>query len=265
MRNLHKSASTDEQDARKLPAWLREIRTGTFRELAERAGRGSHTPLWRAANWKPGEPFPSQDLVVGYAVACGAEPAEARARWTFSNEANLRMTEAANYFGTQSPTFKEVRNKVEALPRMINPHFIGEPREVLDAMRVLRQTAGSPSLRAIECAAVELGCHPLPRSTLSDVLSDKRSFPSREFFLSYLTVMRVPLVDHGIWEKAWNRAALVLDRGEPQGISRTALPGQSPAIDLVRALLEATQDERLVYLATHGADNMHQKINYMPR
>lgn len=88
---------------------------------------------------------------------------------------------------------------------VLAPEFIGEPIELLGAMRAMRFSHGDRSLRGLDQAA---GLGLLPRSTLGAVLSGKR-MPSKNLLMVFVRVcggVEPGTPEAMAWGQAWNRA-----------------------------------------------------------
>lgn len=84
------------------------------------------------------------------------------------------------------------------------PHLIGEPREIIEAMRGMRARRGMPSLQKMEDDAARRGLK-LSHGTLHEILQANR-LPTWKTLWAFLVVMGVPETDLVAWHGAWQRA-----------------------------------------------------------
>jgi Helix-turn-helix domain len=191
-----------------LARWLRTQRQHcghTYTVLAERTGYHT-TTLQRAAD---GYHVPTWPVVQAYAAACHASPHAAAQLW--------RMARAGRPTHTSD----------------IRPRRIHDADGLVTAMIELRNRAGQPSLRDLERMAGGLGR--LPRSTLQLILA-KRSFPTREQLIAFLTACGAREKSFAVWEQAWERASGA--RGRVPNASRL-FRQNSPTDDVLRRVRES--------------------------
>ncbi|WP_338683210.1 helix-turn-helix transcriptional regulator [Streptomyces acidiscabies] len=185
---------TDSAPYYELASWLRSLRRGaglTYREMACRVERPgcSAVTLSRADS---GRVLPRRCVVEAYATACGASEQQARAMWELSVPS-----------GGERPHRVFASTTVPRRGRRLD--LVYEPAHLLEAMHRLRDDAGHPSLRRLQDRARAHGYGPLPRSTLSDVLSGLR-LPSEALLTSYVLACGQPPHRVHAWRAAWQRA-----------------------------------------------------------
>ncbi|GGR14686.1 hypothetical protein WEB32_20535 [Streptomyces netropsis] len=189
-----------------------------LRKLRKAAGSPTYTTLARrtsysvpalsqaAAGWK----LPSLKLTLAYATACGA----GHEHWT---EQWLIAQHQAGPGPLGGPAAAEMRPWSTQPPV---PATAGAPREFIACLRELKLWAGNPSLSRLEDIARNWGSRAarLPRSTIGDALSPKRtslpnSFVVRSLVLACLTFAQRqgriraeetgPVADE--WQEHWLR------------------------------------------------------------
>lgn len=200
----HTKALATPKPLPELAQWLQSLRqlSGLSYRQMERLSTlhtNRKTPYLRFYRADRGNRLPAWKVVQDYVRICEGDIRDAERLW--------KKAEAAT-----SPADGRPRRRRPALP----PQYIGEPLELLDAMRALRFDHGNKTLRELELAASENGVSHLPRSTLGAVLSGKR-MPSKRFLLIFIQVCGE--VEPGtrtaeMWERAWDRAD-AYQRGQP--------------------------------------------------
>ncbi|WP_138896679.1 helix-turn-helix domain-containing protein [Streptomyces chryseus] len=176
-----------------LAQWLRSRRqlSGlSYRQMAAKATTDPHQPVphLRFYHADRGRKLPAWQVVESYVRVCGADERQAERLW--------KKAETA----TAAPGSPAARRRP-----VLAPEFIGEPIELLDAMRAMRFSHGNRSLRELDQAA---GLGLLPRSTLGAVLSGKR-MPSKDLLMVFVRVcggVRPGTPKAMAWEQAWTRA-----------------------------------------------------------
>ncbi|MGX1886556.1 hypothetical protein [Streptomyces sp. NPDC055287] len=189
-----------------LAQWLRSRRqlSGlSYRQMAAKATTDPHHPVphLRFYYADRGRKLPAWQVVESYVRMCGADERQAERLW--------KKAETA----TAAPGSPAARRRP-----VLAPEFIGEPIELLDAMRAMRFSHGNRSLRELDQAA---GLGLLPRSTLGAVLSGKR-MPSKNLLMVFVRVcggVQPGTPKAMAWEQAWTRA----------DAHRRGLPAPAPA------------------------------------
>lgn len=187
-----------------LAQWLRSLRhlSGlSYRQMERLSTLHTHrtVPYLRFYRADRGSGLPAWRVVQDYVRICGGDIRDAKRLW--------KKAEAATATADGQP-----QRRRPVLPLQ----YIGEPIELLDAMRALRFNHGNKTLRELELAAGEKGVSHLPRSTLGAVLGGKR-MPSKRLLLTFVRVCGE--VEPGtqtarMWERAWERADSY-QRGQP--------------------------------------------------
>ncbi|GAA1544489.1 hypothetical protein GCM10009730_62040 [Streptomyces albidochromogenes] len=176
-----------------LAQWLRSLRqlSGlSYRQMAAKATADPHRPVphLRFYHADRGRKLPTWQVVESYVRVCGADERQAERLW--------KKAETA----IAAPGSPAARRRP-----VLAPEFIGEPIELLDAMRAMRFSHGNRSLRELDQAA---GLGLLPRSTLGAVLSGKR-MPSKNLLMVFVRVcggVQPGTPKAMAWEHAWTRA-----------------------------------------------------------
>ncbi|WP_326771112.1 hypothetical protein OG978_47885 (plasmid) [Streptomyces sp. NBC_01591] len=178
-----------------LAQWLGSLRQRSglsYRQMAHLATRESHQPVSHLRFFQAdrGNRLPTWAVVQDYVRVCGGDERHAERLW--------KKAEAA-----MAPPGTRPQHRRPVLP----PQYICEPLELLDAMRALRFDHGNKTLRKLELAAIENGVSFLPRSSLSAVLSGKRT-PSKTLLLTFVRVcgrVQPGTPEALLWEQAWER------------------------------------------------------------
>ncbi|MGW7052925.1 hypothetical protein [Streptomyces sp. NPDC054887] len=176
-----------------LAQWLRSRRqlSGlSYRQMAAKATTDPDHPVphLRFYHADRGRKLPAWQVVESYVRVCGADERQAERLWK-------RAETAAAAPGSPAARRRPV----------LAPEFIGEPIELLDAMRAMRFSRGNKTLRELDQAA---GLGLLPRSTLGAVLSGKR-MPSKNLLMVFVQVcggVQPGTPKAMAWEQAWTRA-----------------------------------------------------------
>lgn len=177
---------TTNQALAALAMWLRTVRAHaglTYQLLAREVGFHP-TTLQRAAS---GTRMPSREVVLAYAVGCGAREDHAEQLW-----------KEARYEARRS-----VRDRQTSLaaPR---PELVRDFADLGAVLVELYDKAGAPPLRQMEQRAGQFGL--LPRSTAHRIVNKQAIPHSHAQFEAFLRACDVGETEQKPWLEAWKRA-----------------------------------------------------------
>jgi transcriptional regulator with XRE-family HTH domain len=194
----HKDPLADQAPYRELAVAMTALRRRsglTYRSMAaliDEPGCSAVT-LSRADR---GDRLPRLPVVVAYARACGATPAELRSVHQLWERASMNRPNPALPSSAAATALPSRRQR--------RPDLFLEPADLLAEMHRVRLKAGQPSLRELERRARWMGADPLPKSTVSDILAGVR-LPNRRQLMIYLRCCGLPEPEIGNWSTAHDR------------------------------------------------------------
>ncbi|MFI1257148.1 helix-turn-helix domain-containing protein [Streptomyces netropsis] len=241
-----------------------------LRKLRRAAGSPTYATLaWRTRYSVPalsqaatGGKLPSLDLTLAYAMACGGD----REHWT---EQWLIAQYEAGPASLDGPAATEVRPWSTRPP---SPASADSPQEFIACLRQLKLWAGNPSLSRLEDIARNEtpGAARLPRSTIGDALSPKRtslpnSFVVRPIVLACLTFAqrqsRIRPEETGPVVEEWQERWVCLYRsGQRQ---RSLRPTPKAATDPLSVFAEKTVE--VTDLPLPRTRMLRAPLNHVPR
>ncbi|GGN52098.1 hypothetical protein GCM10011579_008710 [Streptomyces albiflavescens] len=181
----------------------RELAQLTYGELARRTGRSAAT-LKRAAS---GKTVPRLSTVEAYITGC-ADDADAV-------QAATALWRAARI---------EERGRLGAL-RAPRPELIGDAGDLSNALEVLYENAGAPSLRELRERSGNLLA--LPVSSAARIVNRKALPADAPQLKAFLTGCGLSAEQHGPWERAWKKIASRRTAGSTAGTAALPSPGSA--------------------------------------